>query len=248
MLVLAPTFDEYLAIRKEMALVTTERLAARRSAKGQIGSVAVVLVQSGAGKVNAASGVAYALIEHRPDVVLIAGAAGGIDPDLASGTIVVVERTAQHDHGSVRDTGLYAWGPKHPGTGRFGDLYAVAASDWTERLERSATGLFAGDSPVVRGLVVSGDVFVASEEARDALWRQWRAAAVDRETAAVAQVCEHAGVPWAAVRVVTDHADNQAGAMFGLRVDEAGQIAGQVVEQAIERWNDECISSAPLHE
>ena len=72
--------------------------------------------------------------------------------------------------------------------------------------------------PVVfpwQGLVVSGDRFVAS----DAESRALRAAlpmalAVEMEGAAVAQVCHDYAVPFAAVRTISDRADDLAHADF----------------------------------
>jgi adenosylhomocysteine nucleosidase len=75
---------------------------------------------------------------------------------------------------------------------------------------------FAVAAPRVhRGLVVSGDRFIASHEAlfalRDALPD---ALAVEMEGAAIAQVCYEHDVPCAVVRTISDTADAAAPASF----------------------------------
>jgi adenosylhomocysteine nucleosidase len=55
---------------------------------------------------------------------------------------------------------------------------------------------------------VSGDQIVTSSEIRDALLRDFPdAVCVDMETAAIAQVAQQNGLPWGAVRVTSDSAD-----------------------------------------
>jgi adenosylhomocysteine nucleosidase len=66
-----------------------------------------------------------------------------------------------------------------------------------------------------RGLVVSGDRFVASSaESRSLQNALPQALAVEMEGAAVAQVCHDYGVPFAAMRTISDRADDAAHADF----------------------------------
>ena len=68
-----------------------------------------------------------------------------------------------------------------------------------------------GRPSVHRGLVVSGDVFVATVEASALLRSDLPdALAVEMEGAAVAQVCHVAGVPFGLVRTISDRADSDA--------------------------------------
>jgi adenosylhomocysteine nucleosidase len=61
---------------------------------------------------------------------------------------------------------------------------------------------------VVRGVIVTGDVFVASLSKVAALRRQFQADAVEMEGAAVAQVCAQQGVPCLIIRSLSDKADS----------------------------------------
>ncbi len=69
----------------------------------------VVVVKSGIGKVNSAMTAALLLEHFDPSEVVFTGIAGGIDPLLLPGDIVVGERAAQHDFGQLTTEGIIVW-------------------------------------------------------------------------------------------------------------------------------------------
>ena len=71
---------------------------------------------------------------------------------------------------------------------------------------------FALHAPALHeGLIVSGDRFVATAAASAALRAELPdALAVEMEGAAVAQVCHDYGIPFAALRTISDRADDSA--------------------------------------
>jgi len=82
---------------------------------------------------------------------------------------------------------------------------------------------------VHRGLIVSGDRFVCTS-AESAVLRTALpdALAVEMEGAAVAQVCHEWGVPFAAIRTISDRADDAASvdfAQFIAQVDSRYSVA-----------------------
>ena len=74
--------------------------------RGEIGGREAVFVESGAGKVNA--GVATALLLDRFEcrALLLCGVAGGLDPALGVGDVVVGISDTQHDYGVHREDGF----------------------------------------------------------------------------------------------------------------------------------------------
>jgi adenosylhomocysteine nucleosidase len=96
------------------------------------------------------------------------------------------------------------------------DVLAAAAGAFIAEEGGALSERFAVAAPRVhRGLVVSGDRFIASHDALFAL----RAAlpdalAVEMEGAAIAQVCYEHDVPCAVVRTISDTADAAAPASF----------------------------------
>ncbi len=178
------------AMEKELKL-----LSDYWSTDTQAGPSAVVVRLCGIGKVNAALGCASLISEERPDVIVSFGCAGGCGEGVHVGDVVVGAAMAYHDvycgeeleYGQVQ--GLPA---------RFMSdsllVYKVLQSASTD-LQRSFH----------KGLIVSGDWFVDSKEKmRDIAAHFPDAMAVDMESAAIAQTCHTLGVPFVAVRVVSD--------------------------------------------
>ena len=180
----------------------------------------VVLALSGMGKVAAAT-TATALIERFGAArIVFTGVAGGVGEGVQVGDVVVAQDYVQHD---MDATPLCArW--QVPGYSAVRlpcdtTLTAMISGAVSAYLQ-SAGGHF--DSELLaqpprlhQGLVASGDQFVSCAQAAGALRADLLAAghdvlAVEMEGAAVAQVCVDYGVPFAAVRAISDRADDEA--------------------------------------
>lgn len=180
----------------------------------------VVVVLSRIGKVAAAT-TATALIE-RFDVtrMVFTGVAGGLAPQVKVGDVVVADAFLQHD---MDASPLF---PRHEipltGKSRFqadASLSAallqaaqVALADLrTELPSQHRLDLDFELAQVHQGLIVSGDRFVSqSHDSAELQQRLPEALAVEMECAAIAQVCADYGVPLAAVRSISDRADDAA--------------------------------------
>ena len=180
---------------------------------GHLHGQEVVAVLSRIGKVAAAT-TATALIERfQVDRIVFTGVAGGIATGVNRGDVVVADSFLQHDLDASplfpRDEGpLY-------GTDRFG-----TDPELTQGLA-AAVGRALHGTRVHRGLVISGDRFVSSAVESQLLQRALpEALAVEMEGAAFAQVCRDYGVPFAAVRTVSDRADDAAHGDFLSFIDE----------------------------
>ena len=184
----------------------------------------VVLGLSRIGKVAAAT-TATALIEHfAVQRVVFTGVAGALGDKVKVGDVVVASQFVQHD---MDASPLF---PRFeiPLYGQ--SLFSCDASLTAALLDASRSTLLAMNSlagndslatrPVVHhGLVATGDRFVSTAQASSALRRSLRSAgmdplAVEMEGAAVAQVCHDYGVPFGAVRTVSDRADDSATSDF----------------------------------
>lgn len=90
-------------------------------------------------------------------------------------------------------------------------------------------------SPKVHsGLVLSGDRFVSTSAESQALQKRLPLAlAVEMEGAAVAQVCHDYGVPFAAVRTISDRADDHATTDFSRFIQE---VASRYTSALIGAW------------
>lgn len=213
-------------------------LAGRDYWLGTLDGMPVVAVLSGIGKVAAAMTTAVLLQRFDIGAVLFTGTAGTLDRSLAVGDVVVADSLLQHDMDAsplfpryqVPLIGLSRFIPDPVLTPAFssaaGDFLRALAmpqrgdSDLVAPATLSAFGIRA--PKVHRGLIVSGDRFVASAEAREQLRAALPAAlAVEMEGAAVAQVCHAFEAPYAVMRVISDAADDDAGMDFTAFVEEA---------------------------
>ena len=89
---------------------------------------------------------------------------------------------------------------------------------------------------VHRGLVVSGDRFVATTSESRALQAALpEALAVEMEGAAIAQVCHDYGIPFAAVRTVSDRADDAAHGDFLSFIDQVASRHSAAIVEAFLR-------------
>jgi adenosylhomocysteine nucleosidase len=190
-------------------------LAGRRVAEGHLDDVEVVVAEAGVGKVNAAIAVSLLVERYGCRCVVFTGVAGGLDPSLAIGDVVIANHLVQHDTGVLDESGLRRYQPGHVPffnpTLRFG--YTPSAP-LMERV-RARLGdlkippIDLGDGVVrepelVLGRVLTGDQFVDSTAVRDRLHRDIGGVAVDMEGAAVAQTAEALRVDYLVIRALSD--------------------------------------------
>jgi adenosylhomocysteine nucleosidase len=186
---------------------------------GRIGAEPVVLAWTGVGKVNTAMTTTLLLEHFHPKQVIFTGIAGGVDPNLEPGDIVIAGRTAYHDMGTLWTQGIEYGGVKSRGTGEPNPVFfpadavlLAAAEQAGRRMAFDSTALRTGQRPprVVVGTVVTGDVFVASKERGAQLAKTLGADAVEMEGAAVAQLCYQREVGCLVIRSISDKADEGA--------------------------------------
>lgn len=184
----------------------------------------VVVVLSRIGKVAAAT-TATALIEHfGVRQIVFTGVAGGLGDGVRVGDVVLADALVQHD---MDASPLF---PHHEvplyGCSRFATdvvlsrgLALVAKqvlAQVSTHVGEEAVREFGLHAPRLHtGLIASGDRFVSTRAECRALQQALpEALAVEMEGAAVAQVCADYGLPFAALRTISDRADDDAHADF----------------------------------
>ena len=161
--------------------------------------------------------------------IVFTGVAGGLGAGVQVGHVVVAESFLQHDLDASPIFPRYEV-PLY-GTSRFA-TDPVLTSALAQAAARALPGV-----PVHRGLVVSGDRFVSTTAESRALQAALPdALAVEMEGAAIAQVCQDFGVPFAAVRTISDRADDAAHVDFTRFVREvASRHSAAIVEALLAR-------------
>ena len=200
---------------------------------GTLHGHAVVLALSRIGKVSAAV-TASALIEHfGAQRIVFTGVAGGVGPDVQVGDVVVATQFIQHD---LDVSPLY---PRYevPLYGQSCFAADTVLGHQLVQATRAALQAMGLAATVHLGLLASGDQFIGSAQASGTLCSDLAAAghlplAVEMEGAAVAQVCHDYGVPFAAVRTISDRADDSAHVDFTMFArDVAGRYAEAIIRE-----------------
>lgn len=228
-----------------------EAHAGRQFVRGRLAGCPVVLALCGIGKVAAATTTTVLIERFGVRRLLFTGVAGGLAPGVKVGDVVIADGFVQHD---MDASPLF---PRHE-VPLYGRARFEADGLLSERLLRAARAALAHDQElgnaavrnrfglhhvaVHQGLLISGDRFVSAlAEAAELRAALPQALAVDMESAAVAQVCHDYGVPFAAMRTVSDRADDSAHVDFPAFVEA---VAGRYA-QAIVRALAPLISTSP---
>ena len=210
--------------------------AGRTFTSGVLHGQPVVLALSGIGKVAAATTATALLERFGATRIVFTGVAGGIGDGVNVGDVVVAHSYVQHD---MDASPLFArWlvpGYASACLACNSDLSALLSSAASAYLQSLAT-----PARLHHGLMASGDRFVNCPEVSSALREPLLAAghdvlAVEMEGAAVAQVCVDYGVPFAAMRTISDRADATAHVDFAQFIDSvASRYADHIVRNLLQ--------------
>jgi adenosylhomocysteine nucleosidase len=207
--------------------------------RGSVDGHDVLVFQAGPSLVNAAFQLQLALDRYPITAVLFAGIAGGIDPALEVGDVVIPERWAYHSeaaylnedgHGGYVMPDFYHQ-PEHPNFGMIFPRSARVIADGEDAYH--AQPEFAVDAALleaarravaklpplrhagrtvrvaVGGTGVAGTVFVDNAAYRDWVFHVWQARCLDMESTAYAQVCRANARPLLVIRGLSDLAGGQ---------------------------------------
>ncbi len=184
---------------------------------GRIGRQRVVVAETGIGKVNAAMTTTLMLNHFRPRRLLFTGIAGGTNPTLQPGDIVIASQTIHHDYQSITFDQKPTIQTRNGVSGQMNPAYFPADSGLLLRAQTVARTVVFEPVPgttrppaVVTGTVVTGDQFISSSQKVAQLRQDFNADATEMEGAAVAQVCYQLQVPLLVIRSLSDRADDNA--------------------------------------
>lgn len=206
--IIAAMPEEIREIEQAVTIRDKKTFGQREFHIGTLGSEEVVLVLSRIGKVAAATTATTLLTHFDVRAILLTGIAGGVAETVNIGDVVVGDSFIQHDFDASPSTLFAKYEIPLLGIQKIpGDPSLV------ERAVRGAEEVikeFPG-AKVHRGLIGSGDQFIASAEKI----RELRAAlpdllCVEMEGAAVAQVCYEYQKPFVSIRSISDRADGNA--------------------------------------
>lgn len=234
--ILSALLDEQRGLLDQLSQPRKVERAGRTFWTGELAGMPVVLATSGIGKVAGATTATVLVEAFGVQRLVFTGVAGGVGPNVEVGDVVVGNSFLQHDMDCS---------PLFP---RFEiPLYGqtllpadAALTDVLLQACRNATWPPNGQLQIHQGLIASGDRFVSRAGEVAALLEVLGDAGhlplgVEMECAAVAQVCHDYGVPFAAVRTISDRADAQAHCDFQHFVTEVASVyTNQIIMKLVE--------------
>ena len=242
-------FDEEVAILEgQLVNPRAHTIEGIQFLTGTLNGQNVVIARTGVGKVNAAM-TATLVIEHfHPNRVIFTGVAGGLNPDLQIGDIVIAQKTAQHDLGRLESAEIENTGVRNPINGKRNPVFFPADPELLRITETALEGVELNpfQTPqgqrhprIIRGTVITGDLFVASNVKKAALHQNLSADAVEMEGAAVAQICWQQDVPCLVIRSLSDNAGANASEDFKKYYKIAARNSATLVTRIISQLHSD---------
>lgn len=190
--------SEFDQLTPYLRITASTEIARTTVLEGDIDGMAVVIAATGICKVNAAMTAQMLIDRFAVTHILMVGVAGGMDPRLGVHALAFSERLAQHDvnpqwlrHRPMPENGYFPGDP------------------WMLNICKKLNDAGAFLYPAFFGTIVSGEQFIA-EEGRQEIIDAWHPLCVDMESAAAAHACLANGIPFLAIRAVSDTAETGA--------------------------------------
>ena len=164
----------------------------------------IVIAYSKIGKVFASLTASTMIEKFGCNTLLFSGVAGGINPKLQIGDLIIADKLCQHD------LDITAFGHPHgfvPG----GKVFVETTKELRDVAIKVANE---NNLKVIEGTIATGDQFVHSTERKQFIENTFNADALEMEGASVAVVCDALNVPFFILRAISDTADMDAGFDF----------------------------------
>ena len=213
--------------------------------RGRLDGQPVVLAEAGIGKVNTAAVATLLAARFEARSLVFSGVAGGLDPALHIGDLVIATRAIQHDCGMIEDQRLQPYQAGHvPFFNPTEELGYAPPPALLERVRGRLEGLAlpplsalaggAGRRPqLVFGTILAGDQYIHCEATRVRLQQEFAAQAVAMEGGALAQVARRLGLPWLEIRALSDLAGKDSRFDFAAFVHEVAASSARILRRLL---------------
>jgi adenosylhomocysteine nucleosidase len=225
--------DEISLLRSAMEAPKLTKIGIFELYEGKLEGKSVVLLRCGIGKVSAAVGCAMLILNFKPDFVLNTGSAGGINPALHFGDVIISTGLLYHDV----DVTAFNYAPGQlPGQMQIfpADEKLITGAEQAVA-DLKLEGLLPADLNHLRGLIGTADTFMYRQESIAALRERFPdIAAVEMEGAAIAHCCSLFSVPMLVIRALSDIAGVESPMKFDEFLPIASKHSAEIVRRIVK--------------
>lgn len=221
---------EVALLKQQISNGRTEQLGGYTFLLGELAGKQVVLVQSGIGKVAAAVATTLMICQFKPDCIINTGSAGGFDPELSVGDVVISTEVRHHD------VDVTAFGYEMGQVPQMPPAF-LAHPALVRAAEQSIAAL--GFCKTKKGLIATGDSFMCDPERIGKTRSQFPAMlAVEMEGAAIAQSCYMLQTPFVVIRSLSDIAGKESPESFEAYLEVASRNSSAMVQELLTAIGD----------
>lgn len=219
--------QEVAVLRAKLENTHTITVAGCEFYQGTLSGQDVVITRSGIGKVAASVATTLLLERFSPTAVINTGSAGGFDPALKVGDVIVSSEVRFHD------VDVTAFGYE---IGQMAQQPAAFLADSSLIALAEACLAEQKDINSAVGLICTGDQFMHREDQLQKAVSQFPLMkACDMEAAGIAQVCHQFGVPFVVVRALSDIAGKEQAESFEAFLEVAAAHSSLMVQAMLAR-------------
>ncbi|WP_455756542.1 5'-methylthioadenosine/adenosylhomocysteine nucleosidase [Sulfurimonas sp.] len=217
--------EEIAPILEKLGSYKTTEYANNKYYEATYKGIDLVIAYSKIGKVFSTL-TATTMIQHFGcDKLLFSGVAGGINPSLKIGDLIVATKLSQHD------LDITAFG--HPmGFVPGGSVFVEADKELIALSKEVASEL---GKTVQEGIIATGDQFVHDEKVKENIVKNFNADALEMEGGSVAVVCDALDVPFFILRAISDTADTDASFSFDEFMVSSAIISAEFIMKMVDR-------------
>ncbi len=232
--------DEEVALIKEtMVIEKIDTIAQRVYYVGKLLNIPCICVKAGIGKVNAAITTEILLLKYNANAIIFTGVAGGINPEIKIGDVVISTKIIYHDYGRIAPNGFFPLDT----TGFLADSFLI------EIAKKSSRSIKFASIPeklcketnryprIILGKIATGDQFIADENKRSWIEKTFAVECVEMEGAAVAQVCAINKIPFVIIRSISDLANENADIDFEEFVKYSARNSSLIVQEMFKLFS-----------
>ena len=217
--------EEIAPILEKVGKYKTTEYADNKYYEANYNGIDLVIAYSKIGKVFSTLTASTMIQKFGCEKLLFSGVAGGINPSLKIGDLIVAKKLAQHD------LDITAFG--HPMGFVPGGSVFVDADEDLIRLSKSVAHELGKD--VQEGIIATGDQFVHDSKIKDNIVKNFNADALEMEGASVAVVCNSLNVPFFILRAISDTADTDASFSFDEFMESSAIISAEFIMKMVDK-------------